>query len=134
MKLFAPLSSCVLMWPIRTRLTAGISWKDALAQGKCYNAADAVKKLGITSDELDALWAKTKKANKLAKFGGGFYCGEVSARARVCWSYVCVLVCIGVCVLVCVCVCVLVCARACVYKCVRLNKLRCDFGRLFNKE
>jgi len=113
MKLSALCSSYVLMWSIRTRLTAGISWKDALAQGKCYNAADAVKKLGITSDELDALWAKTKKANKLAKFGGGFYCGEVSARARVCWSYVCVLMCVGVLVCVCVCVCACWCVGVC---------------------
>jgi nucleoside diphosphate kinase len=55
----------------------GLSWDDALSQGKCFNALDAAAKLGLSASELDQLWAKTKKAGKLIKFGGGFYCGEV---------------------------------------------------------
>ena len=55
----------------------GLSWKDALAQGKVYNALDGANKLKLSAGELDALWAKTKKAGNMIKFGGGFYCGEV---------------------------------------------------------
>ena len=55
----------------------GISWEDALAQNKVYNALDACAYLGIDADALDAAWAKAKKADKLVKFGGGFYCGLV---------------------------------------------------------
>lgn len=55
----------------------GLSWKDALAQGKCYNAIDAAEKLGLNSTELESLWRETKKAKKMVKFGGGFYCGEI---------------------------------------------------------
>jgi nucleoside diphosphate kinase len=52
----------------------GLSWEDALAQGKVFNALDACKHLGISAADLDAAWAKAKKE----KFGGGFYCGLVS--------------------------------------------------------
>lgn len=55
----------------------GLSWESALASGKVYNAIDACKYLGVTADELDGLWAKCKKSNKLVKFGGGFYCGLI---------------------------------------------------------
>ena len=55
----------------------GLSWKEALAQGKCYNAIDAAEKLGLNSTELESLWRETKKAKKMVKFGGGFYCGEI---------------------------------------------------------
>jgi hypothetical protein len=40
-----------------------------------YNALDGCAKLGITADQMDAQWALCKKAGKLVKFGGGFYCG-----------------------------------------------------------
>lgn len=55
----------------------GLSWEDALAQGNVYNAKQAKAKLGCNDDELDAKWAKAKKAKDLVKFGGGFYCGLV---------------------------------------------------------
>lgn len=51
----------------------GLKWEDALAKGKVFNAMDAAKKLGITTDELGAKFSKGEKL----KFGGGFYCGQV---------------------------------------------------------
>jgi len=60
----------------------GLSWTDALAQGKVYNALDACKHLGIDADTLDTYWAKSKKAGKLVKFGGGFYCGLVEVDGK----------------------------------------------------
>ena len=51
----------------------GLSWQKALNDGIVYNALDACKYLGCDSEQLDAVWAKSKKV----KFGGGFYCGYV---------------------------------------------------------
>jgi hypothetical protein len=59
----------------------GISWSDALAQQKVFNALDACAKMGITGDEMDAVWGKAKAAGQLVKFGGGFYAGLVDPAA-----------------------------------------------------
>ena len=56
----------------------GIPWEQALRDGLVYNALDACKKLGVDADALDGLWASAKKA----KFGGGFYCGLVTAPGK----------------------------------------------------
>ena len=53
----------------------GEEWSDVLAKGRALNALDTKAKLGISADELDAKWGAAKKAGKLIKFGGGFYCG-----------------------------------------------------------
>jgi len=53
----------------------GCSWESA--KPNAYNALDACAKLGIDADELSKLWGKAKNENKLAKLGGGFYCGLV---------------------------------------------------------
>lgn len=50
-------------------------WDEVLKAGDVLNAKDACAKLNKTADELDSEWAKAKKAKKLVKFGGGFYCG-----------------------------------------------------------
>merc|ERR1719305_1017089 len=60
----------------------GLSWKDALASGKGFNAMDGCAKLGIDADQMDAAWAKAKAAKKLVKFGGGFYCGLVEVEGK----------------------------------------------------
>jgi len=52
-------------------------WKDMLAAKKVFNAKDACTELKMNSEELNTEWAKAKKANKLVKFGGGFYCGLI---------------------------------------------------------
>ena len=56
----------------------GLSWEQALAQGKVFNALDACKHLNIDADEIDKAWGPAKKV----KFGGGFYCGLVSIPGK----------------------------------------------------
>ena len=51
------------------------------AASKVFNALDGCKKMGLTGDEMDKTWAKTKKAGQLVKFGGGFYAGLVDPKA-----------------------------------------------------
>jgi len=60
----------------------GLSWKDALASGKVFNAMDGCKELGIDADGMDKEWAKCKADKKLVKFGGGFYCGLVEIEGK----------------------------------------------------
>jgi len=55
----------------------GIDWQEALDSGKVFNAMDGCAFLGVDAEKLDTLWGETKKAGKLIKFGGGFYCAEV---------------------------------------------------------
>jgi len=57
----------------------GVTWKAALAEGKCYNAVDGCKRLGINGEKMDQVWASAKKAGDLVKFGGGFYAGRIPA-------------------------------------------------------
>lgn len=55
----------------------GLEWKDALSKGVVFNAKQACEKAGIDSNTLDEAWGKAKKAKKMIKFGGGFYCGLI---------------------------------------------------------
>jgi len=55
----------------------GLSWDDALKQGKVYNLVDGAAKLGCSMDALGDKYDKLKKGVNLLKFGGGFYCGKV---------------------------------------------------------
>ena len=56
----------------------GVPWEKALSDGVVFNALDACKKLGVDAAALDSLWASAKKV----KFGGGFYCGLVTAPGK----------------------------------------------------
>lgn len=56
----------------------GVEFDAMVKDGKAFNAKDACEELGVDSAKLDELWAVAKKENKLVKFGGGFYCGEIS--------------------------------------------------------
>jgi adenine phosphoribosyltransferase len=60
----------------------GLTWEAALAQGNVYNAMDACALLGVTADEMDSQWGICKKAKKLVKFGGGFYCGLIEIEGK----------------------------------------------------
>jgi len=60
----------------------GLTWEEALASGKVYNALDGCAKLGISGDEMDTQWGICKKAKKLIKFGGGFYCGLIEMEGK----------------------------------------------------
>merc|ERR1712146_43207 len=55
----------------------GLKWNDALAAGRVFNAKQACAELNIDSAQLDKMWATAKKEDRLVKFGGGFYCGEL---------------------------------------------------------
>lgn len=55
----------------------GTSWKDAVASGKVFNAADACVEMGITGAELGNRFDTLTKGKNLIKFGGGFYLGQV---------------------------------------------------------
>eukprot|EP01040_Poterioochromonas_malhamensis_P020807 gene20807-24935_t len=61
----------------------GLSWSEALAQGRVFNALDAAKELNVDATALDRLWAGAKKV----KFGGGFYCGEVQANGKSIYTF-----------------------------------------------
>lgn len=58
----------------------GLPWEKA--KSNAYNALDACEKLGCSSDELNSLWGAAKKADKLVKLGGGFYCGLVEKAGK----------------------------------------------------
>merc|ERR1711907_275011 len=60
----------------------GLSWADALAGGRVFNALDACADLGIDAEEMDKQWGIHKKADKLIKFGGGFYCGHITIEGK----------------------------------------------------
>eukprot|EP01059_Diplonema_ambulator_P013493 TRINITY_DN23_c0_g1_i1.p1 TRINITY_DN23_c0_g1~~TRINITY_DN23_c0_g1_i1.p1 ORF type:complete len:432 (+),score=199.31 TRINITY_DN23_c0_g1_i1:110-1405(+) len=60
----------------------GLGWEEALEKGIVFNAMDACAKLGLDAEGLDAEWAKAKKAGKLVKFGGGFYCGLLEIEGK----------------------------------------------------
>ena len=55
----------------------GLTWDDAVKQGKVFNAKDACELLQISGTDLDELWSKTKRGTTLIKFGGGFYCAKI---------------------------------------------------------
>lgn len=55
----------------------GEEWQLALDMKKVYNAMDGCHKLGLSADEMDKQWGICKKAGKMIKFGGGFYCGLI---------------------------------------------------------
>jgi hypothetical protein len=60
----------------------GVGWQAALDAGSVFNAIDACAELGLDADGLDVEWGKAKKAGKLIKFGGGFYCGLVEVAGK----------------------------------------------------
>merc|ERR1712072_470166 len=60
----------------------GLSWADALAGGRVFNALDACAELEIDAEEMDKQWGIHKKADKLIKFGGGFYCGHITIEGK----------------------------------------------------
>jgi hypothetical protein len=61
----------------------GLSWAAALEAGQVYNAEGACTQLKVDAAGLDTMWAAAKKAGKLVKFGGGFYCAELEAGCYV---------------------------------------------------
>lgn len=57
----------------------GKDWQQVLKEGKAVNAMEACERFGCDATQLDAAWGK---AEKVVKFGGGFYCGLVSMAGK----------------------------------------------------
>jgi len=60
----------------------GLTWQDALATGKVFNALDGCAHLGLDADQMGDAWNAAKKNDKLVKLGGGFYCGLVEVDGK----------------------------------------------------
>lgn len=60
----------------------GLEWSKALADRRVFNSADACVALKLDAAGLGAAWDKAKRADKVVKFGGGFYCAELSIRGK----------------------------------------------------
>ena len=86
---YAIASKATIMKPSELNVPAdkfeekfGETWESVLASGKVLNALDACAHLGCDAEQLDAAWAASKKAKKLVKFGGGFYCAHVTVGEK----------------------------------------------------
>ena len=55
----------------------GLTWADALAQGKVFNATESCAKLGVDGKGLETKWRQLTNGKDLVKFGGGFYAGLI---------------------------------------------------------
>ena len=56
----------------------GEEWEAVKADGRCFNALECCKHLGIDAVELFKRWKGAEAKKKLVKFGGGFYCGYLA--------------------------------------------------------
>lgn len=54
-----------------------ISWDAAMQQELVCNANEAMQRLGLTSEDLDAKWTPLRMGIGKVKLGGGFYCGLI---------------------------------------------------------
>jgi len=61
----------------RFQETFGAPWREALERGLVCNAREAMQRLKLTDEELDAKWAPLKIGSGKAKMGGGFYVGSI---------------------------------------------------------
>jgi len=57
-------------------------WDTVLAEGRVLNALDACAHLGVDADQIDEAWGIAKKAKRIVKFGGGFYCARVEIEGK----------------------------------------------------
>ena len=60
----------------------GRAWREALKDGRVFNALEACAKLEVDVAGLDALWRAAEAAGKLVKFGGGFYCAKLEPKGK----------------------------------------------------
>jgi len=82
---YAIASKATLLTPDKLAIPADkfkeqfkLEWADVLKDGKALNAKQCCEKFEIDADALDKMWGEAKKAKKLVKFGGGFYCAELT--------------------------------------------------------
>jgi len=55
----------------------GLSWQKALDEDLACNALEALERLNISKEELNAKWEILQIGVDKVKFGGGFYCGHI---------------------------------------------------------
>ena len=60
----------------------GEEWSKVLEDKRAYNALDAKEKLGLDDAELDKVWKAATPADKVVKFGGGFYCALLQPEGK----------------------------------------------------
>mmetsp|Transcript_70910 Transcript_70910/g.163935 ORF Transcript_70910/g.163935 Transcript_70910/m.163935 type:complete len:414 (-) Transcript_70910:74-1315(-) len=60
----------------------GVEWDEVLKEGTALNAMDACAKFEIDAPALDKMWSECKKADKMVKLGGGFYCGKLEPEGK----------------------------------------------------
>jgi nucleoside diphosphate kinase len=65
----------------------GCEWDDMVKEDRVFNAKDACEHLGVDAKKIDELWAVAKKAKKLVKFGGGFYCGNIEHDGKSIYAF-----------------------------------------------
>jgi len=85
---YAIASKATLLKPAELNVPAdkfeekfGISWEEAKSKNLAFNALDACSTLGIDGVALNTLWQDIPK-DQIVKFGGGFYCGKLTAPGR----------------------------------------------------
>ena len=70
------------MPPMEFEKFFGRAWREALKDGRVFNALEACAKLEVDVAGLDALWRAAEAAGKLVKFGGGFYCAKLEPKGK----------------------------------------------------
>jgi len=60
----------------------GEEWSKVLEEKRAFNALDAKEKLGFDDAELDKVWKAATPADKVIKFGGGFYCALLEPEGK----------------------------------------------------
>jgi len=60
----------------------GEEWSKVLEDKRVFNALDAKEKLGFDDAELDKVWKAATPADKVVKFGGGFYCALLEPEGK----------------------------------------------------
>jgi hypothetical protein len=59
------------------------SWETVLAEDRAVNAMDACERFGVDSSGLEKAWRGAEaEGGKVVKFGGGFYCGNVTVDGK----------------------------------------------------
>eukprot|EP00980_Cylindrotheca_fusiformis_P006528 scaffold1384_cov116-Cylindrotheca_fusiformis.AAC.6 len=60
----------------------GESYQKALREKRAFNAQQACERFQCTPMELNEAWRKAEQESKVVKFGGGFYCGQLSVNGK----------------------------------------------------
>jgi len=86
---YAIASKATILTPDKLNIPAdkfkgqfGEEWATVLAEGRAMNALDASKHLDLNAEQFEKVWGDVKKAKKMIKFGGGFYCGLVEIEGK----------------------------------------------------